>query len=518
MVQELGDGRWMKVRERRTPTGHIVGFRADVTELARAREDAEAANVAKSRFLAMMSHEIRTPMNGILGMAQMLLMPNLTETARRDYARTVLESGQALLTLLNDILDLSKVEAGRLTLESLDLEPHRVLQETRMLFGQSARAKGLDLETAWRGAPGQHYVGDPLRLRQMLSNLAGNAIKFTARGRIDVEARECRRDASSAVVEFAVSDTGIGIPEEQRAALFLPFSQADASTTRQFGGSGLGLSIVRSLAQLMGGEVGFESEPGRGSRFWFRVRLKLGPGAADAAPIERQMPRLASGTLPQLAGRVMVVEDNPGSRAVIEAMLSSLGVDVVMLDNAKQAVDAIVGGEEPEVVLMDLHTPVMTGYKATEAIRAWEAGQGRVRRPIIAMTADATEENRQRCLALGMDAFLPKPIALDELVETLSRYLGPVQGGAELAASRVAPPRPVDRELVAAMVAELDALLAGGKFDAVGRARALQEALAQTEAAGDIARVGELVAAVRFGEALAELRRIAKARGWEEQR
>jgi signal transduction histidine kinase len=217
-----------------------------VLRIDRQQQVVMASTQAKSDFLATMSHEIRTPMNGILGMAQLLLMPELKDSDRRDYARTILNSGLTLLTLLNDILDLSKVEAGKFKLEAIALEPRQILHETQALFAEAASRKGLAIEADWVG-PAQRYVSDPHRLRQMLSNLVGNAIKFTQKGHVRIEGRELERDGQTAVLEFSVSDTGMGVPKEKQSALFQAFMQADSSTTRQFGGSGLGLSIVRSL-------------------------------------------------------------------------------------------------------------------------------------------------------------------------------------------------------------------------------------------------------------------------------
>jgi PAS domain S-box-containing protein len=251
----------------------ITESRLAADRMRAAKEAAEAANLAKSRFLATMSHEIRTPMNGILGMAQLLLLPSLSETERQEYARTILGSGQTLLTLLNDILDFSKVEAGKLELARAPFDPRQVIAETAALFAVPAQAKGLEIETAWQGDA--HYWTDPTRVRQILANLVSNAIKFTARGRVRIEAREVARADGTALLEFAVIDDGIGIPAEKQDLLFKPFSQADSSTTREYGGTGLGLSIVRSLARLMGGDVGVESEAGEGARFWFRIRAEV---------------------------------------------------------------------------------------------------------------------------------------------------------------------------------------------------------------------------------------------------
>jgi len=392
--------------------------------LIKASAVAEAANIAKSRFLATMSHELRTPMNGILGMAQMLLMPDINAGERLDYARTILNSGHTLLALLNDILDLSKVEAGKLELETAVYQPAQVLHEIKALFNEAARAKNLELELDWSGPEYQRYTGDPHRLRQMLSNLVNNAIKFTAQGIIRIEASEVTRDDKLALLEFAITDTGIGIPEDKQALLFKPFSQTDSSNTRQYGGTGLGLSIVRSLARLMGGDVGVDSEAGKGSRFWFRIHTKLISATEDARHSQRVSQRDSVSSTEQLKGNVLVVEDNPTNRKVISSLLAKLGLNVSIAEDGQQAVVAITqSGAQPNLILMDVQMPIMDGYTATKQIRQWEQENGRARLTIIALTADAFAEDRQRCMNAGMDDFLAKPVALDALRTVLAQWL-----------------------------------------------------------------------------------------------
>ena len=394
-------------------------------ELRSAVTAAKAANEAKSRFLATMSHELRTPMNGVLGMAQLLLAGPLDKNQTQEYAGIILHSGQSLLTLLNDILDLSKIESGTQTLESGIVCPRDLLRNTEALFSNNAHAKGLLLSVNWYGSSGQCFRGDTNRLQQMLSNLTNNAIKFTAAGEVRIEAIELGRQGDSALLEFAVRDSGMGIPAEKMPLLFRPFSQIDDSTTRQFGGTGLGLSIVKSLAHLMDGEVGVDSEEGQGSRFWFRVRLGLIADLTD--PQQHQINDVAAGLAvvmsPDVSGAVLVVEDNRINQQVISAMLAKLGFEVLLADNGQLAVDLVMEQANDIVaVLMDVQMPVLDGYEATKRIRSWEAAQGRSPLPIIAVTADAFAEDQARCRDAGMDDFLPKPIKAHALAEVLARW------------------------------------------------------------------------------------------------
>jgi len=370
-----------------------------------------------------MSHEIRTPLNGVLGMAELMLEPANSERDRQQFAQSILRSGQTLLTLLNDILDLSKVEAGKLVMAPQPFDPRELIDEIAGLYTEMARAQNIALRADWQGAARVLYRADPVRLRQMLSNLVSNAIKFTPSGEVVIVGRELRRSGDEAWLEFSVRDTGIGIAQDLMATIFEPFSQVDGSDARKFAGSGLGLSLVRGMARAMGGDMGVESSPGQGSRFWFLIPVgweDLTQAAAQGAA--QSTTAHQDGEL--LAGRhVLVVEDNETNRFVVKAMLDKLSIRVTEAADGSQALAVLGDGHQFDLVLMDCQMPVMDGFETTAALRKLEQERHWSRLPVVALTAGAFDTNRERCLAAGMDDFVTKPITRAMLRETLSKWL-----------------------------------------------------------------------------------------------
>jgi signal transduction histidine kinase/HPt (histidine-containing phosphotransfer) domain-containing protein len=395
----------------------MVGVRTHA--LHQAMAEARQANRAKSDFLARMSHEIRTPLNAVTGLSHMLLETPLAPQ-QREYLEQVMQSAEALLGIINDILDFSKIEAGGLKLENTAFELERVFQTVGSMFGARARSLGINLRFVKADDVPRVVLGDALRLGQILINLVSNAIKFTTRGEIEVSVDQAEVLPDQAIrLNFAVRDTGIGIPLDQQEHLFTPFTQADSSITRRFGGTGLGLAICRQLVELMGGRIAFESTPGAGSRFHFDVVLGL---PADTVR-EVTTAAVQSTRMPRWAGeRVLVVEDIAINRTIAVALLQRVGLSVGIANHGQEALD-LLDKEDFRLVLMDVQMPVMDGLTATRAIRAIPRLHDL---PVIAMTAHATAEDQQQTLAAGMNAHLTKPIIPAVLYETLSRWLPPI--------------------------------------------------------------------------------------------
>jgi len=429
------------ITDRKKAVEHLKEMNARLEEqTARASfmaAQAEMANTAKSEFLANMSHEIRTPMTAILGFAEAMKDEcpgrcDFGKAEHREHVEAIVRNGEYLLQLMNDFLDLSKIEAGKLDVERIACSPVHILAEVELLIGVRSRAKGLDLRIAYEGGIPETIRSDPTRLRQILINLASNAVKFTEVGRVDLVARLASLPDGTPALEFDVVDTGVGMTDEQASRLFKPFVQADASTTRRFGGTGLGLAICKRLAEALGGDVQLvETKPGAGSRF----RLTVATGPLDGVRI-LEHPAAACCTTPEgpveavpeggrLGYRILLAEDGPDNRRLITYVLKKAGAEVTVVENGRLAVEAALEAlDDPErkgtpcppfdVILMDMQMPVMDGYEATATLRK----RGYIH-PIVGLTAHAMANDRQKCLDAGCDDYVSKPIDRGELIETI---------------------------------------------------------------------------------------------------
>jgi signal transduction histidine kinase/DNA-binding response OmpR family regulator len=518
--RDRAEGRLKKREEALAAAKEAAEAARDAAE--RARAEAEAANLAKSTFLATMSHEIRTPMNGVLGMIEVLERQGLTRDQRR-IMLTIRESAQALLRIIDDVLDFSKIEAGRLELEATSFSLSGLVEGVLDTFRPQVLAKGLTLDAQIDAGSQDALVGDPTRVRQILFNLLSNAIKFTDQGGVRVRAGTLPLGGGSTRATLALSDTGIGMAAEQLARLFQSFVQADSSTTRQFGGTGLGLSIVQRLAQAMGGEVVVESAPGAGSTFTVTLTLHAAPVDSPLktllGPVARPSAIMAarSGEGP----RVLVVEDHPVNREVLVRQLKLLGIAADTAENGVDALSAWARGSYA-AVLADIHMPHMDGHELARRLRAAEADRGAARTPIVAVTANAIKGEDERCLASGMDAYLVKPVSIEQLRATLERWL-PIQEESSVGdrTDQGEPTAAIDRNVLAAWLgddrAAIDSLLGKFRETAIEAEREIDVA----SRTGDLAKVAavahklkgaaQAVGATGVGAAAAALEQAGKA-------
>lgn len=442
---QLPDGqqRWIERTKSalRDADGKIVGVQVlfwDVTDREKAlidsreaRDAANAANQAKSDFLANMSHEIRTPMNGIIGMTDLVLDTELTPT-QRSYLQMSQESGESLLAIINDILDFSKIEAGHFELDPAPFDPRDSLGDAVRSLTTRSQSKGLELEFSVAPEVPQMLEGDQGRLRQVIVNLIGNAIKFTDRGEVVLDVSCQSKSQSTCTLRFSVRDTGIGIPADKQARIFEDFQQADRSTTRSHGGTGLGLAISSQLVELMGGRIEVDSATGRGSTFHFTVDFPIvkstdheqTPNAPALDVASNQLPSDAptqKAESPLESVRVLLAEDNKVNQTLATKLLEKLGCHVTVVENGSQAV-ATLSENEFDVILMDVEMPEMDGISATKEIRRREQ-DSQQRIPIVALTAHAIVGDRERCLASGMDDYLSKPVRINEIKTMLTKIL-----------------------------------------------------------------------------------------------
>ncbi|SDX41427.1 ATP-binding protein [Marinobacter mobilis] len=391
------------------------------TEIA--REKAEAANRAKSEFLAVMSHELRTPINGVLGMLELIGEEPLT-SEQEDYLKTARRSSEDLLTIINDILDISRMDRGKLALDTTSFDANQLIQNCVASYRHLAEQQGLELNLRFMGSWPENTLvkGDPVRFRKILVGLLDNAIKFTDQGSIQVQAEWQYLEDNCAVLRYTVQDSGSGIPSNRLSEIFKTFEQLDSSHSRQHGGTGIGLALVQKLVELMGGHVNLDSDLGIGSSFSVEIPFELEENPNEDHHTATS-PILAQTRNPG-ASRALVVEDNPVNQRVASALMSRLGFETDAVSNGRDALDRFCSGQfNYQVVLMDCQMPVMDGYEATRGMREWESQNGHSRVPIIALTADVLPGTKTACHSAGMDDYLPKPVRKDQLRVILSRWL-----------------------------------------------------------------------------------------------
>ena len=407
----------------------IVLLEEENSRLEKLSRQADASNKAKSDFLAMISHEIRTPMNGVIGLTELLLDTKLDEK-QEQYAGLILISARNLLTLINSILDFSKIEADKMELEIAEFNLGRLVDELIVMYGVSGRKKKIRIYAEVDESAEGNYRGDSYRIRQILINLLGNGIKFTEAGSVVLRVKRVDQAPGRERIRFEVCDSGPGIPADKLDQLFKPFSQLDISSTRRYGGTGLGLSISQKLVKLMGGQIGVESEPDRGSTFWFTIPLDPVDSAISAVGSRQSEEEtgVIAGTESMQSGpeekgpMILIVEDDETNRFVLEAILRRTGARSQIAYNGREAVD-LFRQQNFDLIFMDCQMPVMDGFEATEKIHSWAAQQSRKRPHVIALTADATKATRQRCKEVGMDDYLVKPLDFVKLQRVLDNWL-----------------------------------------------------------------------------------------------